>query len=62
MKKRILITNGHMKVGGVEKSLVNLLNAIDYSKYCVDLILFEGTGEYFTDIPKEVNVIICDLT
>ncbi len=62
MKKRILITNGHMKVGGVEKSLVNLLNAIDYSKYCVDLILFEGAGEYYADIPKEVNVIICDLT
>ncbi len=62
MKKKILITNGHLRIGGVEKSLVNFLNAIDYSKYDVDLLLFEGTGEYLSAIPKEVNIILCDLT
>lgn len=62
MKKQILITNGHLRIGGVEKSLVNFLNAIDYSKYDVDLLLFEGTGEYIAEVPEEVNVILCDLT
>lgn len=62
MKKQILITNGHLQVGGVEKSLINLLSAIDYSKYDVDLLLFEGKGEYLSEVPKEVNIISCDLT
>lgn len=62
MKKRILITNGHLQIGGVEKSLVNFLNAIDYSKYDVDLLLFEGTGEYLSAVPEEVNIVLCDLT
>lgn len=62
MKKQILITNGHLRIGGVEKSLVNFLNAIDYSKYNVDLLLFEGAGDYLSAIPKEVNVVLCDLT
>ena len=61
-KKKILITNGHLKAGGGEKSLVNLLNSIDYSKNEVDLLLFEGYGEYKDLIPKEVNVIMCDIT
>ena len=61
MKKKILITNGHLKVGGVEKSLVNFLRAVDYSRYDVDLLLFEGAGEYLSEIPKEVNITLCDL-
>lgn len=59
---KILITNGHLQVGGVEKSLINLLNTIDYSKNEVDLLLFEGYGEYRDLVPKEVNVILCDTT
>ena len=59
--KRVLIASGHLNVGGVEKSLVNLLKSIDYSKYSVDLILFEGLGDYLPDIPKEVRIINCDL-
>lgn len=60
--KRILITNGHLNVGGVEKSLINFLHSVDYSQYEVDLLLFEGLGDYLEDIPKEVNIILCDLT
>lgn len=61
-KIKILIANGHLRVGGCEKSLINLLNAIDYSKSDVDLLLFEGYGEYKKLIPKEVNIIMCDIT
>lgn len=59
---KLLFVNGHLQIGGVEKSLVNLLNAIDYSKHQVDLLLFEGLGEYKNQLPEEVNVIKCDLT
>ena len=60
--KHILITNGHLNVGGTEKSLINLLHSIDYTQYEVDLLLFEGLGDYLGDVPKEVNIILCDLT
>lgn len=44
---KILITNGHLGIGGVEKSLVDLLKSIDYSKHQVDLLLFEGLGNIY---------------
>lgn len=62
MKKKILFTNGHLDTGGCEKSLVNLLNSIDYNKYDVDLVLFERYGEYTIDLPKAVNVELIDLS
>ena len=58
---RILITNGHLRPGGVERSLVSFLHAIDYTKHSVDLLLLEGGGAFLTQIPKEVNVRIVDL-
>lgn len=41
-KIKILFVCASMKVGGAEKSLVNLLNLIDYSKYDVDLLLLQN--------------------
>ena len=43
--------------GGAEKSLVNLLNLIDYKKYTVDLLLFKQEGLFLTQIPKEVRLL-----
>ena len=60
-KINILITNGHLKVGGVEKSLITLLNSINYETYNVDLLLFEDFGEYYDQIPNNVNVKLFDL-
>lgn len=62
IKKRLLFVNGHLNVGGVEKSLVDLLKAIDYDKYEVDLVLFEELGDYIDEIPKSVNIKFYDLT
>lgn len=59
--KKILIANGHLNAGGVEKSLINLLRSVDYSRYQVDLLLFEGLGDFREDVPEQVNVILCDL-
>lgn len=55
-KKQILIVNGHLNVGGVERSLVELLRHFNYNKYSVDLILLEDLGDYANEIPKEVKI------
>lgn len=54
--KRILFVNGHLNVGGVEKTLVTLLNHIDLTKYEVDLLLLEDGGDFIMDLPSSVNV------
>lgn len=59
---RVLVTNGHLNVGGVEQSLISLLHSIDYSIYSVDLLLFEGLGDYIEFVPEEVKIINWDLT
>ncbi len=59
---RFLVTNGHLHVGGVEKSLVSFLRSIDYSTNQVDLLLFEDLGEYKQYLPDEVNVIFWDFS
>lgn len=58
---RILIVNGHLHIGGVEKSLVNLLKAFDYSQHQVDLLLVEDLGEYRDEIPPQVHVLYYDM-
>lgn len=56
--KRILIVNNNMKVGGVQKSLCNLLWALD-GQYEVTLCLFHAAGVYLDEIPKSVRVVEC---
>lgn len=56
-KKRILITAMSMNIGGAEKSLVNLLNLLDYSRLDVDLLLFQRRGEFLSQIPSATHVI-----
>ena len=55
--KKILFVLNTLRLGGAEKSLVSLLNALDYSKYDVDLLLFEDDGVLRSELPEEVNVI-----
>ncbi|MCR1839600.1 glycosyltransferase [Murimonas intestini] len=57
MKKNILIVSHTMELGGVERSLLGLLGAIDYTKYKVDLFLFRQEGELLSLIPKGVNLL-----
>lgn len=56
-KKKLLITSFDMAIGGVERSLIGLLNQIDYSKYDVDLMLYKHEGELFSLIPIEPNLL-----
>ncbi len=60
-KKKILFINGHLNAGGVERSLVDVLRHFDYTKYEVDLLLLEEYGDYLSEVPQEVNVIMYPL-
>ncbi len=56
-KKRLFFVIDSLGVGGAEKSLVTLLNLLDYSRYEVDLQLFAYGGVFERFLPKEVNVL-----
>lgn len=57
MKKKIIIVSHNLRIGGVERALIGLLNSFDYSRYEVDLFLFIHDGEFLSMIPKEVNLL-----
>ena len=57
MKKRILFNMYNLEIGGAEKSLLSILNTIDYSRYNVDLFLYENSGELINELPEEVNLL-----
>ena len=56
MKKVVFVIES-LRCGGAEKSLVTLLNNLDYSKLKVDLILFNEGGEFEKMVPEQVNLI-----
>lgn len=56
--KKIIIVNNNMKMGGVQKSLCNLLWGIAGS-YDVTLYLFRAEGAYLDQIPSSVKVVEC---
>ena len=47
----------YMEIGGAEISLIGLLQAIDYSRYDVDLFIHSHQGELMQFIPREVNLL-----
>ena len=56
-KKSILIGSVHMEIGGIEKTLINLLKRIDYKKYKVDLLLLKPEGVLLKYLPQNVKII-----
>jgi len=46
-----------MALGGAERSLLGLLNAIDTDRYDVDLFINQHTGEFMHLIPKKINLL-----
>lgn len=55
--ERILIISWSMGSGGAEKSLINFLKTMDYSRHQVDLFLFQKSGLFLNQVPKEVHMI-----
>lgn len=56
--KKIAIFQNNLSVGGIQKSLINLLNQLDNTQYEIDLYLFENQTFFDVPIPEKVNVII----
>lgn len=54
--KYAFVTN-KIVIGGVERSLINLLNTDFFQQQDVDLYLFDIRGEWTNQIPKNVNII-----
>lgn len=55
--KKILICANTLCIGGIEKSLINLLNKIDKSQYKIDLMLENKSGELLKLVPNNINII-----
>lgn len=55
--KDILITSFDMEVGGVERSLINLLNNFDYEQHQIDLLIYSHTGDFMSLLPLEPNLL-----
>lgn len=56
-KKKLIFTCGKMKIGGVQKSLISLLNNLDYDKIEVTILLDNLNGELMNMLPSDVKVI-----
>ncbi|WP_226667499.1 glycosyltransferase [Metabacillus litoralis] len=57
MKKDILISVFDMEIGGIERSLINMLESFDYENYNVDLFICEHKGDLMNQIPSKVNLL-----
>lgn len=57
MKKKILIVSPHMILGGLEKSLLSLLNVLPSDKFEITVMLVKKRGALLSQIPKEVEVL-----
>ena len=55
--KNILISSFDMEVGGVERSLISMLDNFDYDRYKVDLMLYSHTGDFMNLLTAKVNMI-----
>lgn len=56
-KPRIFINIHYMELGGAERALLGLLNALDTSKVDVDLFVNQHTGEFMSLVPDKINLL-----
>lgn len=55
--KSVLIASYDMEVGGVERSLISMLENIDYDVYDVDLMLYKHQGDFMSLISEKVHLL-----
>ena len=55
--KRVLIASFDMEVGGVERSLISMLNNFNYENNEVDLKLYSHTGDFMSFLTDKVNLL-----
>lgn len=57
LKKKVLIIHYNMELGGVETSLLGLLDQFDYDKFDVDLFLLSHEGVLLSLVNEKVNIL-----
>ncbi|NJP38772.1 glycosyltransferase [Alkalicoccus luteus] len=57
MSKKLLIISFDLEIGGVEKSLISLLEELSKSSYDVHLFLMSHTGELMDEIPDNIKLL-----
>ena len=55
--KRVLFVADSLSVGGLEKSLINLLKFFDHECYQVDLYLFNDGRDLLAELHEKVNLL-----
>lgn len=55
--RKVLISSFDMEVGGVERSLISMLNNFDYDDNEVDLMLYSHTGDFIHLLTNKVNLL-----
>ncbi len=59
MKKKIILRSGSLRMGGIERILIEVLQNINKSKYEIILFIEDDSGIeniFFKDIPEEIKV------
>lgn len=56
--KKIFISSMSAELGGIEKSLIEILKYLDEKGYDIDLLLWKQHGELMNYIPDNVNILI----
>ena len=57
MKKKVLIVSHALELGGAERSLIGLLDALDPDVWETELFLLRHEGELLRDIPDHVTLL-----
>lgn len=55
--KTFMIASYDMEVGGVERSLISMLDNIDYRQYAVDLMLYKHQGDFMDLISSQASLL-----
>lgn len=56
-RPRIFIAMHYLELGGAERSLIGLLEALDKSRFDVDLFIYSHQGDLMGAIPQDVNLL-----
>ena len=54
-KKKLLFIVPSMVGGGVERCLLNLINALDHNRYKIDILAIKSGGDLINQIPTDVG-------
>ena len=62
MKKQLLFVINHFTIGGIQKTLISALKAIDYNKYDVTVYLRKNRTDLLPFIDERATVVVNDDT